>query len=200
MFCVVLGVAPQLAAEIDVLRRCSAVDSRPSVADATRALCVVANGGARPESWETALSACSWKPVFSAKPAALKGVGADDADAPLGRYLGVSASQMLHFRRPHRERGSAALWGLVRLAFLGAYVMNGRAMRITFETLRVKLGIIGFSLDIREGRGLRGLIERVRGPSAAGKKRPNVYRWCYADDRVCVAQGTSGSVAVWAAE
>ena len=88
----------------------------------------------------------------------------------------------------------------MRLAFLGAYVMNGRAMRITFETLRVKLGIIGFSLDIREGRGLRGLIERVRGPSAAGKKRPNVYRWCYADDRVCVAQGTSGSVAVWAAE
>ena len=68
MFCVVLGVAPQLAAEIDVLRRCSsAVDSRPSVADATRALSVVANGGgARPESWEAALSACSWKPVFSA--------------------------------------------------------------------------------------------------------------------------------------
>jgi hypothetical protein len=195
----VVGVAPQLSAEIAVLRRCSAVDSRPSVADATRALSVVANGGARPESWETALSACSWKPVFSAKPAALKGVGADDADAPLGRYLGVSASQS--FTSDGRiENEVRLLWGLMRLAFLGAYVMNGRAMRITFETLRVKLGIIGFSLDIREGRGLRGLIERVRGPSAAGKKRPNVYRWCYADDRVCVAQGTSGSVAVWAAE
>ena len=45
MFSVVLGVAPQLAAEIAVLRRCSAIDSRPSVADATRALSVVANGG-----------------------------------------------------------------------------------------------------------------------------------------------------------
>ena len=195
-----LGVAPpQLAAEIDVLRRCSAVDSRPSVADATRALSVVANGGARPESWETALSACSWKPVFSAKPAALKGVGAEDADAPLGRYLGVSASQS--FTSDGRiENEIRLLWNLVRLAFLGAYVMNGRAMRITFETLRVKIGFLGFSLDIREGRGLRGIIERIRGPSATGKKRPNVYRWCYADDRVCVAQGTSGSVAVWAAE
>ena len=91
------------------------------------------------------------------------------------------------------------LWGLVRLAFLGAYVMNGRAMRITFETLRAKLGIIGFSLDIREAARFVGSSKRVRGPSAAGKKRPNVYRWC-ADDRVCVAQGTSGSVAVWAAE
>ena len=170
----------------------------PAAADATRTV-RRRTRGARPESWETALSACSWKPVFQCEAGRAKGVGAEDADAPLGRYLGVSASQS--FTSDGRiENEVRLLWGLVRLAFLGAYVMNGRAMRITFETLRVKIGFLGFSLDIREGRGLRGLIERVRGPSAAGTKRPNVYRWCYADDRVCVAQGTSGSVAVWAAE
>ena len=30
-----------------------------------------------------------------------------------------------------------------------------------------------------------------------GSKRPNVYSWCYADDGICVARGSSGSVAVW---
>jgi hypothetical protein len=29
------------------------------------------------------------------------------------------------------------------------------------------------------------------------EKRLNKYSWCYADDRVFVAQGSSGSVALW---
>ena len=44
-------------------------------------------------------------------------------------------------------------------------------------------------------------------PKAAGKKkagafekRPNVYAWCYADDAICVAQGSSGNVAVWVSD
>ena len=98
------------------------------------------------------------------------------------------------------ERAARSSVATVRSTLQNGVSVHRFGESVTFETLRAKLGIIGFSLDIREGRGIRGLIERVRGPSAAGKKRPNVYRWCYADDRVCVAQGTSGSVAVWAAE
>ena len=74
-------------------------------------------------------------------------------------------------------------------------------MTITFEELRVNNR---FGFDIREGRGLRGIIERVlrggaRGSKTGFKKRPNSYSWCYADSDVCVAQGTSGSVAMWVA-
>ena len=29
------------------------------------------------------------------------------------------------------------------------------------------------------------------------KKRPNTYLWCHVDDVSCVAQGSSGSVALW---
>ena len=56
------------------------------------------------------------------------------------------------------------------------------------------------SIDVREGKGIRALVERVRGGRKGGKgfqKRPNVYSWCYADDEICVARGSSGLTAVW---
>ncbi len=31
------------------------------------------------------------------------------------------------------------------------------------------------------------------------KQRPNVYAWCYADEELCVASGSSGAVTVWQA-
>ena len=78
-------------------------------------------------------------------------------------------------------------------------------MLINFHTLRVAFGFLDLSFDLREGRSLRDIVERwvrPRGAESARKpfkKRPNVYSWCYADADICVAQGSSGSVAVWAA-
>ena len=64
-------------------------------------------------------------------------------------------------------------------------------------------GWVRFALDIREGARLRSFIERWVQPAARGtrraKKRPDIYAWCYADEALCVAMGSSGSVAVWEA-
>ena len=209
-----------IAAQLSVLRRCAASDrgARPSLGDATVALSRVANAGVHPPSWEPALCEKNWRPIFSAKPDALKAAaaaeelitqGCDDAarlPSSVGRYLTLSAQQRF------TSNGQVAntvrlLWGTIGLTFSGSFTMSGRRMEITLETLRVKIfGFLRFTLDIREGRGLRTFIEkRLRGMrrstnSKQRTKRPNEYRWCFADDTLCVAQGTSGSVAVWAAE
>jgi hypothetical protein len=165
------------------------------------------------------LSASSWRPVFSAKPDALKAAAADSrgvsrpdavADSGPGRFLKFDAAQT--FSSDGRVTNAFRLArGVVSLSFDGAFDMSGRRMTICFESLRVALlfGLIRFTLNIREGRGLRAFIERwvrprgARTSAAAGaqpfQKRPNVYAWCYADRSLCVAQGSSGAVAVWAA-
>ena len=71
-----------------------------------------------------------------------------------------------------------------------------RARRITARNKRVR-AFARWRDAHREGRGVRGLIERIRGRRSDGSKRPNVYSWCYADDEICVARGSSGSTAVW---
>ena len=156
------------------------------------------------------LCGVSWKPIFSAKPAALKAAAADArgtprppacVDAPPGRFLNVDARQT--FSADGRTENSLRfLWGAVRLSFCGLYEMSGRRMSITFEALRIRLlfGLLRLSLDLREGTRLRAFVERrLRGTTSQQKKRPNIFNWCYADAGLCVAQGSSGSVAVWAA-
>ena len=121
---------------------------------------------------------------------------------------------------PRKYRRFKLLRGALKLSFSGSYALTGRRMTLTFEKLRVRLfWFLTIPLDIREdrvasfgaprgystnageGRGVRGLVERFRGGRKNTKtfeKRPNVYAWCYADEGVCVAQGTSGNIAVWA--
>ena len=125
-----------------------------------------------------------WRPVFSLKP------GADE-----GRFLTVRAEQQ--FRRDGSFTNAIRLLGL-KFVFAGTYTLTGSATTLVIERLRLKiLGLPLPSIDVREGRGIRGLIERARGRRKDGSKRPNVYSWCYADDEICVARGSSGSVAVW---
>ena len=128
-----------------------------------------------------------WRPVFSLKP-----------DADEGRFLSVKAEQ--EFRRDGSFTNAIRLLGL-KFVFAGTYALQGSATTLVIERLRLKiLGVPLPSIDVREGKGIRALVERVRGGRKGGKgfqKRPNVYSWCYADDEICVARGSSGSTAVW---
>ena len=101
------------------------------------------------------------------------------------------------FKRDGSFTNAIRLLG-IKFSFQGTYAWKGSATTLAIERLRLRvLGVPLPAIDVREGRGIRGLIERVRGRRKDGSKRPNVYSWCYADGDVCVARGSSGSTAVW---
>ena len=169
-----------LSPQASVLHRCGSA-TPPSAAEATAALRAIVNS--RQDDWAP-LFDTRWRPVFSLKP-----------DADEGRFLSVKAEQ--EFRRDGSFTNAIRLFGL-KFVFAGTYTLSGSATSLVIERLRLRvLGVPLPSIDVREGRGVRGLIERVRGRRRDGSKRPNVYSWCYADGDVCVARGSSGSTAVW---
>ena len=171
-----------LSPQASLLHRCGSA-TPPSAAEATRALREIVN--ARQDDWAP-LYDTRWRPVFSLKP-----------DADEGRLLSVRAEQT--FRSDGSFSNAVGLFrGALKFIFKGTYTVTGSATTLVIERLRLRvLGVPLPSIDVREGRGIRGLIERVRGRRKDGSKRPNVYSWCYADGDVCVARGSSGSTAVW---
>jgi len=171
-----------LSPHAGVLHRCGS-KTPPSAAEATAALRGIVN--TRQDDWAP-LYDTRWRPVFSLKP-----------DADEGRFLTVRAEQQ--FKRDGSFSNAVGLFrGALKFNFAGNYVLEGSATTLVIERLRLKiLGVQFPAIDVREGRGIRGLIERVRGRRKDGSKRPNVYSWCYADGDVCVARGSSGSTAVW---
>ena len=171
-----------LSPHSSVLHRCGS-KTPPSAAEATAALRGIVNS--RQDDWAP-LYDTRWRPVFSLKP-----------DADEGRFLSVRAEQA--FRSDGSFSNAVGLFrGALKFIFKGNYTLTGSATTLVIERLRLRiLGVPLPSIDVREGRGIRGLIERVRGRRKDGSKRPNVYSWCYADGDVCVARGSSGSTAVW---
>ena len=172
-----------LSPHASVLHRCGSA-TPPSAAEATRALRAIVDEQ-RQDDWDPLLDTC-WRPVFSVKS------GADE-----GRFLTVRAEQQ--FKRDGSFSNAVGLFrGALKFKFQGTFALKGSATTLVIERLRLRiLGVPLPSIDVREGRGIRGLIERVRGRRKDGSKRPNVYSWCYADGDVCVARGSSGSTAVW---
>ena len=173
-----------LSPHAGVLHRCGS-KTPPSAAEATAALRAIVDE-TRQDDWDPLLDT-RWRPVFSVKP-----------DAEEGRFLTVKAEQQ--FRRDGSFTNAIRLLGL-KFVFAGTYALKGSTTTLVIERLRLRiLGVPLPSIDVREGKGIRALVERVRGGRKGGKgfqKRPNVYSWCYADGDVCVARGSSGSTAVW---
>ena len=170
-----------LSPQASLLKQCGS--ATPSAAEATAALREIVN--TRQDDWAPLLDT-RWRPVFSVKP-----------DAGEGRFLTVRAEQQ--FKRDGSFSNAIELFrGALKFSFQGTYAWKGSATTLAIERLRLRvLGVPLPSIDVREGRGVRGLIERVRGRRSDGSKRPNVYSWCYADGEICVARGSSGSTAVW---
>ena len=175
-----LACCTALSPHASVLHRCGSA-TPPSAVEATAALREIVKAGQ--DDWGPLLDT-RWRPVFSLKP-----------DADEGRFLSVKAEQ--EFRRDGSFTNAIRLLGIT-FTFGGNYAWKGSATTLVIERLRLKiLGLPLPAIDAQEGRGIRGLIERVRGRRKDGSKRPNVYSWCYADGEICVARGSSGSTAVW---
>ena len=169
-----------LSPHASVLKRCGSA-APPSAAEATAALRAIVDEQ-RQDDWAPLLDK-RWRPVFSLKP-----------DADEGRLLSVRAEQT--FRSDGSFSNAVGLFrGALKFIFKGTYALTGSATTLVIERLRLRiLGVPLPSIDVREGKGIRALVERVRGGRKGGKgfqKRPNVYSWCYADDAICVARGSS---------
>ena len=181
-----LACCTALSPQASLLKQCGSA-TPPSAAEATQALrAIVAEE--RQDDWAPLFDK-RWRPVFSVKP-----------DADVGRLLSVRAEQT--FRSDGSFSNAVGLFrGALKFIFKGTYALKGSATTLVIERLRLRiLGVPLPSIDVREGKGIRALVERVRGGRKGGKgfqKRPNVYSWCYADDEICVARGSSGSTAVW---
>ena len=135
-----------LSPHASVLHRCGSA-TPPSAAEATRALREIVN--ARQDDWAP-LYDTRWRPVFSVKP-----------DADEGRFLTVKAEQ--EFKRDGSFTNTIRLLG-IKFIFGGRYAWKGSATTLTIERLRLRvLGVPFPAIDVREGRGIRGLIERVSG-------------------------------------
>ena len=169
-----------LSPHASVLHRCGS-KTPPSAAEATAALREIVSS--RQDDWAPLFNT-RWRPVFSLKP-----------DADEGRFLTVKAEQA--FKRDGSFTNAIRLLGIT-FTFGGNYAWKGSATTLVIERLRLRiLGVPFPAIDVREGKGIRALVERVRGRRKDGSKRPNVYSWCYADGEICVARGSSGSTAVW---
>jgi hypothetical protein len=180
---------------------------RPDPSQVTRALSELQTSNKRneppPDGWLPTLTAQAWQPIFVATVSELKeqqggkyyeGSGGrrqiftmEEGNETCGQYSSIFAN--LFFRA-------------LRFTVKGSFTMNGRNMSLVFETLEVRLmWFIKLAIPVKEGSLVRGCLERLRGgkKGTADKfeKRPSVYIWCYADDDVCAAQGTSGSIALW---
>ena len=149
-----------LSPHASLLRRCGS-STPPSAAEATAALRAIVN--TRQDDWAP-LYDTRWRPVFSLKP-----------DADEGRFLTVRAEQ--EFKRDGSFANAIGLFrGALKFIFKGTYTLKGDATTLVIERLRLRvLGVPLPLIDVREGRGVRGLIERVRGRRKDGSKRPNVY-------------------------
>ena len=175
--CSTLGGGRGLASiegPLAVLRRCSPTsEQQPTPWQATEALAIVANAGVhpvisatglvtqqppgqmtvvQPPAWLPVLStSAAWRPIFSAKPDALKAAAADGRgrttawrhdgtartvtrppsviDAKPGRMLRVDERQS--FSADGRVVNTVRLWrGVASLSFCGAFDLRGRRMSI----------------------------------------------------------------------
>jgi hypothetical protein len=182
---------------------------RPDPSQVTRALSELQTSNKRnettPDGWLPTLTAQPWQPIFVATASELK-------EQAGGKYnTGSSGRRQIFTMEDENETGvgqyssifANLLFRALRFTVKGSFTMNGRNMSLVFETLEVRLmWFIKLAISVKEGSLVRGWLERLRGGkkgTAAEKfeKRPSVYIWCYADDDMCAAQGTSGSIALW---
>ena len=211
------SLAPNLVPCVDLLTRAATTTRSSSPArtrEVTAALAELSNAGAHPDSWgrdERRSQLLEARLLGQARSAQRR--RQSRARRRRHRVARRGAGRLVCPCRAARRRWAAdggefantvrVFGGALELAFAGSFSMVGRSMTLVFQCrLRVRLfWLLKLPrLDIREGSGIRGILERVRGgaKTATGfKKRPSVYAWCYADERICIAQGSSGSVALW---
>ncbi|MCO5557921.1 hypothetical protein L7F22_011494 [Adiantum nelumboides] len=123
----------------------------------------------------------TWMLVFTADKQSKKG------GSGKGSYVPITAVQKFDATNMTIENG-VYLGPLGFLTFSGRFSWNNRILAFLFDTLNIKLGILGpfkFNIEKKEDKG--------RSPT---NKDP-FFVWHYADDEIIAARGRGGGLALW---
>ena len=205
------SLAPNLVPCVDLLTRAATTTrsspSRPDAREVTAALAELSNAGAHPDSWAAALESddrSSWRPVFSAKPEALKAaakaarVGGATASraASAGKYLSVPGGQTFRWAADGGEFANTVrvFGGALELSFAGSFSMVGRRMTLVFQRLRVRLfwllklrgSIFGRAAAFEASSS--AFVAAPRPPKEADSRKGRASTRCYADASACASE------------
>lgn len=143
------------------------------------------------DSWATLLGGTSspgnrWRLVFTSGTKevqqALKGLGPGG-----GKYFPITAAQRWDASKNEIENG-IYLGHLAALTFKGPYKMSGKKLQFDFDTLTLKLGP-SFSLPLKA---------RINPEMYAPDPKGPFFLFAYIDDKICIARGRGGGIAMWA--
>ncbi|KAL3135757.1 hypothetical protein ABBQ32_007320 [Trebouxia sp. C0010 RCD-2024] len=107
-----------------------------------------------------------------------------------GRYIPINAVQRWNDETKVIENG-IYLGHIASLKLTGPWAMNKKKMDFDFDRISIKLGPWKFGLNLKP----RQMDDTFRKEAAKGAGP--FFLFCYVDDRICVARGRGGGLALW---
>lgn len=144
------------------------------------------------DGWNTILGGTSspgnrWRLVFTTGTkevaAALRNSGAGGG----GKYFPITAVQKWDASKNEIENG-IFLGHLIALTFRGPYKFTGKKLQFDFDTIAIKLGP-KFEFPLKAKINPASYVPDPKGP---------FFIFVYVDEKVCVARGRGGGIAMWA--
>lgn len=109
-----------------------------------------------------------------------------------GSYFPLIAAQ--RWDTPKREIENGVYLGhIASISFLGPWALQSRKMTFDFKRINIKLGPWKFGFDLKAGQfGTKKAAEE-------GEKQKDgpFFLFIYVDDKICVARGRGGGLAMW---
>lgn len=107
-----------------------------------------------------------------------------------GRYIPINAVQRWSNETKLIENG-IYLGHIASLKLTGPWAMNKKKMDFDFDRISIKLGPWKFGFNLKQ----RQMDDMFRKEAAKGAGP--FFLFCFVDDRICVARGRGGGLALW---
>lgn len=109
-----------------------------------------------------------------------------------GSYFPLIAAQRWDTPKQEIENG-VYLGHIASISFLGPWAMNSKKMTFDFKRINIKLGPWKFGFNLKAGQ-----FGTKKDPQEGEKQKDGpFFLFIYVDDKVCVARGRGGGLAMW---
>lgn len=143
-----------------------------------------------PDGWEQKLGGESspgrrWRLIFTT--GTKKTQDALKSGEGGGTYIPFNTVQRWDAQK-HEEENGVYLGHIASLCFVGPWEMKARKLTFGIHRINCKVGPLKFGFNIGG-----------KEPKEGEKAKPDpFYQWVYVDDKICVARGRGGGLAMWA--